>query len=107
VPRTVQDALQRRDEARWRTRRLSWLIGGGAAAASMVLGVLFSQLLPGRSAAASTAGAAQPGAAAPAGNGQATAGRPRRHAQSQAGPAQPAQAPAPPPAPPQVVSGGS
>jgi len=113
MPRPVQDALYRRDEARWRTRRLSWLIAGGAMTASVALGVAFSQLLPGHSAAASTAGGSQPGAGAPvpaSGSGQPTGGQARpshRPARSQPAPSQPTQAPAPAPAPPQVVSGGS
>ncbi|MGE5135930.1 MAG: hypothetical protein ACM32E_23850 [Gemmatimonadota bacterium] len=113
MPRPVQDPVGRRDEARWRTRRLSWLAAGGAATASVALGVSFAQLLPGHSAAASPAGGSQPGAGAPApasGSGQPAGGqaRPsRRPAQHQPAPAQPSQAPAPAPTPPQVVSGGS
>jgi hypothetical protein len=120
MPTPVQDALYRRDEARWRTRRLSWLAAGGAATASVALGVVFSQLLPGHSAAAGTTGsgsAQQPGSSGgPAGGSARGSGAPSSKppgtpatGSQQPARSQPAQAPppAPGPAPPQVVSGGS
>ncbi len=105
MPRPVPDALARRDEARWRTRRLSWLIAAGAAAATAALGTAFSQLLPGHSAAAA-GGSRPPASTAPAtaaSGAQPGGGQGSQPAQSQ--PAAPA--PAPTQAAPQVVSGGS
>jgi len=113
MPTPVQEAQYRRDWARWRTRRLSWLIGGGAATGSVVLGALFSQLLPGHSAAAVTRSGAPAGGGSPAGrptSAPASASATPTHHHRRQHRAAASQAPAPAPAPaqaPQVVSGGS
>lgn len=113
MPTPVQAAQYRRDEARGRTRRLSWLIGGGATAASLALGAVFAQLLPGHSAAATTgstppaapaSGQASPPAGTSAPSGSKAASGQQRH---RAAASQPAAPPAPVQSQPQVVSGGS
>ncbi len=110
--RRQRDARYRRDAAMGRTRRLSWMIAGGAAAAMAALAGVFAQLLPGHSAAASTGAGAPAPAAHPATSSQAGAA-PQPAQSSPAGQSsQPVQSsqPAPPPVPssaPVVVSGGS
>jgi hypothetical protein len=100
----------------WRTRRLSWLIGAVAATATAALGAVFSQLLPGHAASASTASRpSAPGPATPAqqaGSPSATPpASPRASATvSKARPvhtSKPTPVPAPATAAPVVVSGGS
>ena len=109
MPTSAQDPRYRRDLAQWRTRRLSWLVAGGAATASVALGVAFSQLLPGHSAAATAPSGGQGQAGQGGGQGSGSAGGGSQPAQSQPGQSQPTSAPppAPAPAPAQAVSGGS
>lgn len=109
MPTSAQDPRYRRDMAQWRTRRLSWLVAGGAATASVALGVALSQLLPGHSAAAvaPSGGHGQPGQAGGQGSGNAGGGgQPARSRPAQTQPTS-APPPAPAPAPAQAVSGGS
>jgi hypothetical protein len=106
------DAVTRRDEALYRTRKLTLGTATGALAATGVLGFAFAHALPGHSAAAAAKGgqAAAPGSAAGATHSsrphpaRSRTGRRRARAATQA-PSQPQ--PAPTTAPPQVVSGGS
>jgi hypothetical protein len=122
MPRSAQhepdrrhEARYRRDAAMWRTRRLSWLIGAVAATATAALGAVFSQLLPGHTASASTTSrpsAPGPAPAQQAGSQSATPpASPRASATvSQARPvhtSKPTPVPAPTTAAPVVVSGGS
>jgi len=105
-------AVARRDSRLARTRRVSLLVAGGAAAASLGLGTAFAHAIPGHGPPATLS---RPGPAAPAAQpGQRHAGQ--RHAGHRAGtgrrrqlrqPAQPPQPPPSTPAAPVVVSGGS
>lgn len=114
VPGHLFGALDRRDEALWRTRRLSWLVAGGAVTGSVVLGVFFAQALPGHAAPGagrSAGGGSRAGSGSTlSGAGSATgqgAGSQGNSGGQGTGQAQPTPPPAPAPAPPQVVTGGS
>ncbi len=104
------DAVTRRDEALYRTRKLTLGTVTGALAATGVLGFAFAHALPGHGAAATAKGgqtAAPAGAATHSSRphpARSRTGRRRARAATQA-PGQPQ--PAPATAPPQVVSGGS
>jgi hypothetical protein len=103
----VHLASRRRDERLALIRKITLWVSGGAAAASLGLGVAFAHAIPGH--AASTTGAPRPAAtpSAPASAGSASSAPATSTTSQPAQLAPPAQQPTQTTAPPVVHSGGS
>jgi hypothetical protein len=108
VPYPARIAAARRDTSLLRLRRLSLWIAGGAAGASLSLGIALAHALPGHAAgsgqhAGATSGHSKPGSSRRSGTTSGSASNRHHHGHLSA----PHQAPAPSSAPPVVSSGAS